>query len=92
MKVPAFLHSSIITEEMLRAPGNNVRLTRWNIGAAIWASVYLLGSMRGDLAHEPLSPPSKLLSCSAVRKAGHVAGRLDGMALVLTRAALTPHE
>lgn len=53
VKVPAISNCSLVTEEVVRGPRNNVRLAYRNIRAAFRATVCFLGSVCGNVSNKP---------------------------------------
>lgn len=72
VKVATLSHRCLISEEMLSAPGDHMRLANGNNRSAVWAAVKFLGSMSRYLPYEPLRASAVFLVRAAIGQPGHI--------------------
>lgn len=81
--VAAVAHRRLITEEVLRAPCDHMRLPRRYIRSATRAAVSFLSAVRGDASNEPLPPSPGFLAGASVGKPTDIARRLGASTTML---------
>lgn len=91
VEVSPIANGNLVAEQMIRWPGHYVRLANRYIGAALGATVRLLGPMRGNVSHEPFATAQRLLPRSPIGESRDVTLWALRGSLIFIRAASSSH-